>query len=137
LQQRIQPKRGIPNIASWTPVLTIPQLILYENERYKCHNNIKSTILSRPRTKVSPRWQMLFAVIPFVNFWAAYRIGKLRWFLLLWIILQFGVSFLIIFSIPFPFRLPIYLAIYIPVIIYYMRKWSIEWNSKMDDENLS
>jgi hypothetical protein len=92
--------------------------------------------LASSRTKVSPIWQMLFAVIPFVNFWAAYRIRKLRRFLLLWIILQLGVNLLISLFIPPPYSILFYLAIYIPVVIHYMRKWSVEWNNKIDSKNL-
>ena len=84
-----------------------------------------------PNKTVSVYWQMLFAVIPFVKFWAAYRIKKLRKFLLLWIVLEFGVSLLISILIPFPFSLVVILVIEIPIMIYYMRKWSIEWNNNV------
>lgn len=84
-----------------------------------------------PNKAVSVRWQMLFAVIPFVKFSAAYRIKKLRKFLLLWIVLEFGVSVLVSLLIPFPFSLVVILVIEIPIEIYYMRKWSIERNNKV------
>ncbi len=90
-------------------------------------------ILEEPNKAVSVSWQMLFAVIPFVNFWAAYRIKKLRKFLLIWIGL-FGLSLLISILIPFPFSTVITLVIEIPILIYYIRKWSIEWNNKMDSK---
>ena len=87
-------------------------------------------ILEEQNKAVSVRWQMLFAVIPFVYFWAAYRIKKLRKFLLIWIGL-IGLSFLIDFLVPFPFSTVISLVIEIPILIYYIRKWSIEWNNKI------
>ncbi len=90
-------------------------------------------ILEPNKKSVSVRWQMLFAVIPFVYFWAAYRIKKLRKFLLIWIGL-FGLSLLIDFLVPFPFSTVISLVIEIPILIYYIRKWSIEWNNKMESK---
>ncbi|MBD0359380.1 MAG: hypothetical protein ICV56_01525 [Nitrososphaeraceae archaeon] len=90
-------------------------------------------ILEPNKKSVSVRWQMLFAVIPFVNFWAAYRIKKLRKFLLIWIGL-FGLSLLISILVPFPFSTVITLVIEIPILIYYIRKWSIEWNNKMESK---
>ena len=87
---------------------------------------------SKPKSKeVSVGWQMLFAVIIFVNFWAAYRIQKLRRFLLLWLILQFGVGPLVTFFVRFPYSFVVYLAIHIPIVVYYMRKWSIQWNNQL------
>jgi hypothetical protein len=45
--------------------------------------------------KVSVKMQMLFALFPVVNLWAAYRIKKLGKFLLLFMILSIGGNFLI------------------------------------------
>ena len=76
-------------------------------------------------SRVTIRWQCVFAFIPIINFWASYRIRKLRKYLLLCIALT-GVNFVIWFFIPFGIWLG--LAIHIPVTIHYMRKWSILWN---------
>ena len=84
------------------------------------------------KKSVSVRWQMLFAVIPFVNFWAAYRIKKLRKFSYIWIGL-FGLNILGIL-VPYPFTTVITLGIEIQILIYFIRKWSIEWNNKMDSK---
>ena len=81
-------------------------------------------ILEPNKKSVSVRWQMLFAVIPFVYFWAAYRIKKLRKFLLIWIGL-IGLSFLIDFLVPFPFSTIISLVIEILILVYYIRKWRV------------
>jgi hypothetical protein len=45
--------------------------------------------------KANVKMQMLFALFPVVNLWAAYRIKKLRKFLLLFMILSIGGNFLI------------------------------------------
>jgi hypothetical protein len=82
------------------------------------------------KSKVSLAWQTVFAFIPFVNLWAAYRIQKLRKFLLIFIPLNFALNFGVAIFIPSPYSIPIAAAILIPVEIYYMRKWSRQWNEK-------
>jgi len=83
-------------------------------------------------TKVSVRWQCVFAFLPIINLWAAYRIRKLRRFLLLSLILT-GINIIISLFIPFPYSLPISWAVDIPVRIHYMRKWSTRWNDSLKD----
>lgn len=84
-----------------------------------------------PPSKVNIRWQCVFAFIPIINFWASFRIRKLRKYLLLYIALT-GVNIVVSFFIPFPYDVPISLAIVIPVMIHYMRKWSIQWNQSLE-----
>jgi hypothetical protein len=78
---------------------------------------------------LSVREQMVFSVVPIMNLWASYRIGKLRRFLLtlllIWII-NIPVSFLV----PLPFSIPVKLLVYAIVVIYYVKKWTMQWNSK-------
>lgn len=83
-------------------------------------------------TKVSVRWQCIFAFIPILNLWAAYRIRKLRRFLLLYLILT-AVNIVISLFVPFPYSLAIFWAVDIPVLIHYMRKWSVRWNDTLED----
>jgi hypothetical protein len=69
-------------------------------------------------------------VIPFLNLWAAYRIEKLIFFVLLLIgitVINFGVAFVILF----PFSIAAFIAVYVILVIYFMRKWTIEWNGKV------
>lgn len=81
---------------------------------------------------MSVKWQMVYAPIPFLNLWASYRIGKLRKFLLLFLALVIGGNFVIGFLVP-PFgNLLIFIIIYIPLTLHYMRKWSIQWNKKLN-----
>ena len=80
---------------------------------------------------VSVSWQMLFAVLPFVGYWATYRIKKLRKFLIISIALGFGLNILVSVFVPNPFNILIELIISIPILVYFVRKWSIEWNNKI------
>jgi hypothetical protein len=73
---------------------------------------------------------MIFSIIPFLNLWAAYRIEKLLWFVIVLIgisVINFGVTFVILF----PFSIAVYIAIYVILVIYFMRKWTIEWNGRV------
>lgn len=99
--------------------------------------------------------QTIFAVIPYVNIWAFYRIQKLRKMLLL--TLGIGLAFvpvnllvigsldiislnnpLEIYSNPvFIFYLVIILGIQFSIEIYFMRRWSKKWNSKFDAKKSS
>ena len=84
----------------------------------------------KSHSRVSLRDQTIFSVIPFLNLWAAYRIEKLLWFVLVLIgisVINFGVTFVILF----PFSIAVYIAIYVILVIYFMRKWTIEWNGKV------
>ena len=82
------------------------------------------------KSKVNIDWQSVFAIIPFVNLYAAYRIQKLRKFLLIFIPFTLALNFGVAIFIPYPYSWPIAAAILIPVEIYYMRKWSRQWNEK-------
>ena len=79
--------------------------------------------------KVNVGWQTLFSIIPFVSWWTAYRIGKLRKFLL--ISLPLYIAFNVLFSYLTTF---FYLIVLIPLVVYFMRKWSIQWNEESDDK---
>ena len=70
---------------------------------------------------------MLFSVIPIVSWWAAYRIEKLRKFLI--ISLPLYVAFNLLFS---NLSILFHLIIVVPIVVYFVRKWSIEWNEKID-----
>jgi uncharacterized membrane protein len=86
--------------------------------------------MNKKRIERSISWQSVFAVVPILSIWAAYRIKKLRKFLLLHLILV-GINLLVAFLIPFPHGMPVFLAIYISVMISYMRRWSRLWNEDM------
>lgn len=78
---------------------------------------------------ISVREQMVFSVIPILNLWAAYRIGKFRRFLLILLliwVLNVPVSFLI----RFPFSITVKLLVYAILVILYLKKWTVQWNNK-------
>ena len=92
---------------------------------------------------VSTLWQCFFMIIPIVNFWAAWRIEKLRLFLIINMAIFLCGS--IVIEIFFPGELlgdgPLsdeadqlnfaiwIIGIIIDIII--IRKWSNEWNTKL------
>lgn len=79
----------------------------------------------------SIKWQMLFAPIPFVNIWRAYRIKKLRKFVVLIFAVFVGVNFLFGLFMNWPTNLVPFLVIYISLTVIFMRKWTVEWNAKI------
>ena len=78
---------------------------------------------------VNVNWQTLFCVIPYVWIWAFYRIEKLR----LGIVIAVGTAVVTVsvgMLLPYPYGLIGNLIISIVVPIYFIRKWSYEWNKK-------
>jgi len=81
---------------------------------------------------VSVGWQIVFMFIPVLNFWAFYRIEKLRLGLVIILAIEIP-SFLFQMILPFPYGLGVsigMLVISIVIPIYFVRKWSREWNAK-------
>ena len=79
---------------------------------------------------VNVNWQTLFCILPYIWIFAFYRIEKLR----IGIVIAFGVGFVsVLWSIlvPFPYGLLGNLVISIGVPIYFIRKWSREWNERI------
>jgi uncharacterized membrane protein len=84
------------------------------------------------KSQVNPKWQMFLAAVPFVNMWAAYRIGKLRRFSII------SVPIYIAFNVLFPNSALLFdMIVLVPIAIYLMRKWSIEWNKGFEEEYLT
>ncbi|QLH06016.1 hypothetical protein [Nitrosopumilus ureiphilus] len=93
--------------------------------------------------------QMIFAVIPILNFYASYKIQKLRlWFLIFGVggfifeLVQtrffFGEEYYISFG-SFEGRLPesviLFTIIFVILQVFVMRIWSKKWNESFIDEN--
>jgi len=82
---------------------------------------------------VNVGWQTLFMFVPFVDIWAFYRIEKLRMGLAIIIgtsLADVGLRMIL----PFPYGLgaSIGMTIFsIAIQIYFIRKWSMEWNNKI------
>ncbi len=78
---------------------------------------------------VSIGWQVVFVIIPYVWIYAFYRIEKLTIGIVLAIISTVaGISFQMI--LPFPWGLGTSWIFYIIIPIYFVVKWSREWNEK-------
>jgi hypothetical protein len=80
--------------------------------------------------KVNENWQTVFAIIPFVNLWAAYRIKKLRMFLFIEILFTV-LGVVVQLFIPPPFAFIVYGIPITIITMIILRKWSIKWNEKI------
>ncbi len=81
---------------------------------------------------VNVGWQTFFMFIPFVDIWAFYRIEKLRLGLVI-IIGTSGADLGLRMMLPFPYGLSASIGMLIfsiAIQIYFIRKWSMEWNAK-------
>jgi len=105
------------------------------------------------RKSYSVKIQMILAIIPIVDLWASYRIMKLRlWLLIMYV--GFGILATINdwaiygdkywdldYDIPFIPTEPtaqinfiLFIAIETIVAVILIRKWTIEWNKKIESE---
>ncbi len=82
---------------------------------------------------VSIGTQTLFVILPYVWIYAFYRIEKLRMGIVLALVAT-GISLGPQMVFPFPYGLGTALIITIVLPIYFIRKWSREWNKKVKPE---
>jgi len=88
------------------------------------------------REPVNINIQTILALIPIVDFWAAYRIEKFRFWCILFVGL-FIFGFVIGTILPEPYSTIISILIGLPISAYLMRTWSKEWNTKiLSDEHI-
>ena len=85
------------------------------------------------REVYSVKFQMILAIIPVVDLWAAYRIEKLRFWILFWIgIVMVGM---VLGMIGDPvIETVLGLLIGIPAALFLMRYFTIDWNKKIEEE---
>ena len=83
---------------------------------------------------VNVGWQTIFMILPYIWIFAFYRIQKLRMGLVL-LLITVGVTTAFQMILPFPYGLGSALVISIGIPIYFIRKWSREWNKKFQTEN--
>jgi hypothetical protein len=85
------------------------------------------------REVYSVKFQMILAIIPVVDLWAAYRIEKLRFWILFWIgIVMVGIVLGVIGDPVIETVLG--LLIGIPAALFLMRYFTIDWNKKIEEE---
>ncbi len=85
------------------------------------------------REAYSVKFQMVLAIIPVVDLWAAYRIERLRFWILFWIgIVMVGM---VLGMIGDPvIETVLGLLIGIPAALFLMRYFTIDWNKKIEEE---
>ena len=91
------------------------------------------------KNKVSVWWQMFYAIIPFVNLLAFYRIQRLVMAITSAFPLFVGII-VILTLLPnftyFPFRLEdrfnLFLILFNSVLVFFIRRWSKQWNDQID-----
>lgn len=85
------------------------------------------------REVYSVKFQMVLAIIPVVDLWAAYRIERLRFWILFWIgIVMVGMVLGVIGDPVIETILG--LLIGIPAALFLMRYFTIDWNKKIEEE---
>jgi len=90
-------------------------------------------IMPVTREVYSVKIQMILSLIPVVDLWAAYRIEKLRLWVLYWIGMSLiSVSLMVIGDETI--EIIIGMAIGIPIAIFLMRHFTMEWNKKIQEE---
>jgi hypothetical protein len=89
------------------------------------------------QSTVNIKLQILCGIIPFVWIWALYRIEKIRVGIPLFLIGGFAVSIGFQIFVPFPYGTASAIIASIMLWIYFIRKWSIEWNRKISGTDVS
>jgi hypothetical protein len=85
------------------------------------------------REVYSVKFQMILAIIPVVDLWAAYRIEKLRFWILFWIGIVMVGMVLGVIGDPV-IETVLGLLIGIPAALFLMRYFTIDWNKKIEEE---
>ena len=85
------------------------------------------------REAYSVKFQMVLAIIPVVDLWAAYRIERLRFWILFWIGIVMVGMVLGVIGDPV-IETVLGLLIGIPAALFLMRYFTIDWNKKIEEE---
>ena len=109
------------------------------NYKYNSDYEYDKNKYDHPKNKVSVWWQMFYAIIPFVNLLAFYRIQRLTMAMTSSFPLFIGIIVLLTllptFSY-FPFRLEdrfnLFLILFDSVLVFFIRMWSKQWNDQIN-----
>ena len=96
-------------------------------ERLNEHTKTKFSGKEKP---VSIVCQIIAMFVPFGWIWASHRIGELRQGVLIFFIIPAVISAIIQMMIPIPNADIVLIVIFTAIQIYFIHKWSTEWNSK-------
>ncbi len=83
--------------------------------------------------KHSVNEQMIFAIIPFIDLYASFRVEKLR----IYILINIGMIFMdwsLYDVIGDAGSIALYFVLFIPIAVFLMRMWTIQWNAQMELE---
>jgi len=72
---------------------------------------------------------MVLAIMPLLWLWSFYQVEKLRFGIMLAFAIT-GISIASQMALPWPYWIPISYGAYFGIPIIYIKKYSIEWNSK-------
>ena len=78
--------------------------------------------------------QIIISFLPVVWIIAYYRIEKVKMGLIL-VLAFFGLSIGLQMLLPYPYGIIVTLVVIIPISVKYIRKWTIEWNRKVNDSS--
>lgn len=93
----------------------------------KEYTKTKLQIKEKP---VSIVWQIIAIFVPFGWIWASHRIGELRQGVLIFFIIPVVISAITQMMIPIPNADIVLIVIFTAIQIYFIHKWSTEWNSR-------
>jgi hypothetical protein len=109
------------------------------NHKHNSDYEFNKSTYDYSKNKVSVWWQMFYAIIPFVNLLAFYRIQRLVMAITASFPLLVGIIVLLT-VLPnfayFPFRLEdrfnLFLILFNSVLVFFIRGWSKQWNDQID-----
>ena len=84
---------------------------------------------------VSIRRQTVYALLPFLDLYAAYKIQKFRWYFVIIFTIGIALSVVLNHLLPFPYNLAVEIPIELVVSVYLIRRWSKEWNKSFSENN--
>jgi hypothetical protein len=89
--------------------------------------------------KVSVWWQMLFSLIPLINFWAFFRIQRLELSLTSLSPIFVGIIVLLailpeyyFFPLKYEDRTSLFILLFAGALVFFVRRWSIKWNEQIN-----
>ena len=84
---------------------------------------------------VSIRRQTVYALIPILYLYAAYKIQKFRWYFVITFTIGIALALGTKALLPFPFDLIVEIPVELAVSVYLIRRWSKEWNKSFSENN--
>src|SRR5438445_525154 len=96
---------------------------------------MSAIIISMKEEPVNITRQTIYAIIPILDLYAAYKIKKFWWYVVIMLGIGLGVSFGIKMVLPDPYSFFLEEVFTIPIAVYLIRKWSKKWNERFTNTN--